>query len=286
MNDDAPACRPPAASGQRGPGSGRAVPGPSGRILPALLIGAVAGLLSGLFGVGGGILLVPALVALLGMDQRRAAATSLVAIMPAALVGAVSYGLRGEVSLSAAALVVMGSLLGTQAGVRLLHRLPGRALSWIFVGFIGLVLIGQQLSTPVRSGELALSPARCAALVGIGLVAGVLAGLVGVGGGVVVVPGLEIVLGAGDLLARGTSLAAMVPTALSGTVGNLRRGSAEVRVGLLAGTASAAASPLGAMLAAHMSPIAARWLFNGFLLLAAVAVLRRRRPRRAQEPQE
>lgn len=248
-----------------------------GRTLAPLLIGACAGLLSGLFGVGGGILLVPALVAVLGMDQRRAAATSLVSIMPAALVGAISYGLRGEVSLSAAALLVAGSLAGTQIGVRLLHRLPTRALRWIFVGFVALVIVGQSLSAPVRAGELALDAPRCAALVGIGLVAGLLAGLVGVGGGVVVVPGLEVVLGAGDLLARGTSLAAMVPTAVSGTAGNLRRGSADLRVGLLAGAASAAASPVGTMLAACLSPVAARWLFTAFLLVAVVSVLRRRR---------
>lgn len=250
---------------------------PASRTLVPLMIGACAGLLSGLFGVGGGILMVPALVAVLGLDQRRAAATSLVAIMPAALVGAISYGLRGELSLSAAALLVAGSLVGTQIGVRLLHRLPTGALRWVFVGFVALVIVGQGLSAPVRAGELALDAPRCAALVGIGMVAGLLAGLVGVGGGVVVVPGLEIVLGAGDLLARGTSLAAMVPTAVSGTVGNLRRGSADLRVGLLAGVASAAASPLGAVLAAHLSPTVARWLFTAFLLVVVVSVLRRRR---------
>ncbi|WP_415504611.1 TSUP family transporter [Actinomyces slackii] len=109
----------------------------------------------------------------------------------------------------------------------------------------------------------------------VGLVAGVMAGLVGVGGGVVVVPGMEIVLGAGDLLARGTSLAAMVPTALSGTVSNLRRGSADLRIGLLAGLASAATSPAGAALAAGLSPAVGRWLFSAFLLLAALSVIHR-----------
>ncbi|WP_415504606.1 sulfite exporter TauE/SafE family protein, partial [Actinomyces slackii] len=125
--------------------SQRADAQPWGRRALAGLVGAGAGLLSGLFGVGGGIVLVPALVVVLGLDQRRAAATSLVAIMPAALVGALSYGLRGEVSLIAAALLVLGSLLGTQIGVRLLHRLPTRALSWVFVAFIIVVLIGQRL---------------------------------------------------------------------------------------------------------------------------------------------
>lgn len=259
-----------------------------GGLALACLVGAGAGLLSGLFGVGGGIVLVPALVTVLGLDQRRAAATSLVAIVPAALVGAMSYGLRAEVSLLAAALVVLGSLAGTQVGVRLLHSLPTRALTWIFVAFIALVLVAQRMSVPVRGIPLALSPGRCVALVCLGLVAGLLAGLVGVGGGVVVVPGLEIVLGASDLLARGTSLAAMVPTAVAGTAGNLRRGGVELRVGLLAGAASAACSPVGSFLAAGMSPVTGRWLFSAFLLIAAVSVLyrarRRRQPRTPPKP--
>ena len=62
---------------------------------PVLLTGAAAGFLAGLFGVGGGLVIVPALMAALGMDQRRAAATSLAAIVLTAAVGSVSYGLRG-----------------------------------------------------------------------------------------------------------------------------------------------------------------------------------------------
>ena len=61
-----------------------------------LLTGAGAGFLSGLFGVGGGLVIVPALMTVLGMSQRRAAATSLAAIVLTAAVGSVSYGLRGR----------------------------------------------------------------------------------------------------------------------------------------------------------------------------------------------
>ena len=78
-----------------------------------LLTGAGAGFLSGLFGVGGGLVIVPALMTVLGMSQRRAAATSLAAIVLTAAVGSVSYGARGEVSLLAAGLLVVGALVGS-----------------------------------------------------------------------------------------------------------------------------------------------------------------------------
>lgn len=67
-------------------------------ILTCVGIGLAAGLLSGLFGVGGGTVIVPMLVLLLGFDQRRAAGTSLAAIVPMASVGVISYALHGAVA--------------------------------------------------------------------------------------------------------------------------------------------------------------------------------------------
>ncbi|WP_338063928.1 sulfite exporter TauE/SafE family protein [Actinomyces ruminis] len=107
---------------------------PSKRRWPAIvLMGLGAGFLAGLFGVGGGLVIVPALMAFAGMDQRHAAATSLVAIVPTSIVGAVSYGVQGQVSLVAAVFLIIGSLIGAQIGVRLLRTLPARILPWIFV---------------------------------------------------------------------------------------------------------------------------------------------------------
>ena len=82
------------------------------RTFALVAIGVVAGLLSGLFGVGGGVVVVPALMAFAHMDQRRASATSLVAIAPAAVVGAATYAVQGEVHwLAALTLAVWQSML-------------------------------------------------------------------------------------------------------------------------------------------------------------------------------
>lgn len=248
---------------------------------PVLLTGAAAGFLAGLFGVGGGLVIVPALMAALGMDQRRAAATSLAAIVLTAAVGSVSYGLRGQVHPLAAAVLVAGSLVGAQIGTRLLRRLPAAALPWIFVAFVGFV-VSQQLHAPVREAALVLDAPRGAALAGVGLLAGILSGLVGVGGGAVIVPGLELVVGVGDLMARGTSLLVMIPTAIAGTRSNARHGVVDLRTGLLVGAAAATTAPAGAAVAAAVSPATGSLLFNIFLLAVVANTLRRERARRRQ----
>lgn len=259
--------------------------GPGGAAGPTVRLVAVglgAGLLAGLLGVGGGLVLVPALVALVGMDQRRAAATSLVAIVPTAVVGAATYGVQGQVSVPAALLLATGSLAGVRLGVALLHRLPAGVLPWLFTGFLVLVVVSQQVVVPVREAALVLDAPHGVVLVGIGLVAGVMSGLIGIGGGVVVVPGLQVVMGLGDLLARGTSLLVMVPTALWGTAGNLARGSADLRTGTVAGVAAAAASPVGALVAERLSPRAGSAVFGCFLVVVLIHQLRRARPLRRQ----
>lgn len=248
-----------------------------GRGIALILAGALAGFLAGLFGVGGGLIVVPALMTILGMDQRRAAATSLVAIAPAAVVGAISYGSRGQLSLIAAVCLIAGSLVGARIGVRLLHWISARVLPWLFVGFIVLVFISQQIVLPVRESEVHINVVNAIILALVGLLAGILSGLIGVGGGLVVVPGMQIALGVGDLLARGTSLAMMIPTTLMGTWANLKRGNVDIQAGLSVGIVAAICSPLGVATAAHLSVRAGAIAFYAFLVFAAVSVLYRGR---------
>ena len=108
--------------------------------------GAGAGFLSGLFGVGGGLVIVPALVLLVGMAQHRAHATSLAAIVPIALVGALIFGRANSVDLVAAALLIVGSLAGVQLGARLMGRLSGERLALVFGGFVLVVAVTMLLS--------------------------------------------------------------------------------------------------------------------------------------------
>ncbi|MDO4258486.1 MAG: sulfite exporter TauE/SafE family protein [Actinomycetaceae bacterium] len=240
-------------------------------------VGIAAGFLSGLFGVGGGVIIVPALVAILGMDRRRASATSLLSIILTASIGAISYGIRGDISIIGSAILVCGALIGTYIGTKLLRVLPAKILPWTFVAFIVIVIISQQFHIPTRGSELILDPLRIVALIGIGLLSGVFAGLVGVGGGSIIVPGMQLCAGVGDLLARGTSLLVMIPTAISGTWSNSRYHLVDWRTGLVLGICAAAITPLGAWVAALLTPQIGTLLFTLFLIGIAIETIMRSR---------
>ena len=103
------------------------------------LIGLVAGVFSTVFGVGGGIVLVPLLMALVGMPTHAAAATSLGAILVTASAGALLYAARGEVRLGYAVLVGVPAVAGALIGTHLQQRLSGRALTLAFSALLAVI---------------------------------------------------------------------------------------------------------------------------------------------------
>jgi uncharacterized protein len=107
------------------------------------LIGLVAGVFSTLFGVGGGIVVVPLLVALAAFPTHAAAATSLGAILVTATAGVLLYALRGEVRPAYAALVGVPAVAGAIAGTQFQQRVSGRNLTLAFAGL--LVVVGTWL---------------------------------------------------------------------------------------------------------------------------------------------
>ena len=107
-----------------------------------IAIGCLAGVLAGLFGVGGGILFVPTLVLVLGLTQLHAEATSLLAILPTALVGTWRQRRYGNVDLRVAAWIGVASIAGVQLGVVIAESLPEHALRRLF-GALLLVTAAQ-----------------------------------------------------------------------------------------------------------------------------------------------
>ncbi|HET7555877.1 MAG TPA: sulfite exporter TauE/SafE family protein [Gaiellaceae bacterium] len=106
-----------------------------------VLIGLTAGLFSALFGVGGGIVVVPLLILVAHFDERPAMATSLAAIGLIALVGAVTYAFHGEVKVGAAAVVGLPGAVGAVAGAWLQQRLETRTLTLAFAGLLAAVAV-------------------------------------------------------------------------------------------------------------------------------------------------
>ena len=105
-------------------------------VVVVALVGLAAGVLGGLFGVGGGIIFVPALALGLGLTQLHAEATSLLAIIPTAVVGSWRQLRYGNIDVRAAAAVGVASILGVQGGVLIAESLPESLLRRLFGGLL------------------------------------------------------------------------------------------------------------------------------------------------------
>jgi uncharacterized membrane protein YfcA len=110
-------------------------------VILAAVLGAVAGILSGMFGIGGGILFVPTLALVLSLSQVKAEATSLLAIVPVALVGAIRQYRYGNVEVRDGLIVGALSAVGVAGGVVLANVLPNRTLRVLFAAVMVLVAL-------------------------------------------------------------------------------------------------------------------------------------------------
>lgn len=99
----------------------------------AVILGLGAGFFSGLFGIGGGVIIVPGLVLWLGLDQHRASATSLTVIVVAATTAALSFAADGDVDWTAALTVLIGSGVAAFVAARAMARIPSVWLARAFV---------------------------------------------------------------------------------------------------------------------------------------------------------
>lgn len=246
-----------------------ALDGSARSIIVLIVVGMLVGVLSGMFGIGGGTVIVPALV-WLGLSQRNAAATSMLAIVPTAISGVVSYAAGGNVDWLAAALLFCGMFVGGQVGSWLLSRLPELALRWIFVVFLVFVVVDQVSFVPSRDHQIAMTVATGVCLALLGVVIGTLAGLLGIGGGALAVPSLSMLFGASDLVARGTSLLAMFPNSITTSAANLKRRLAHVKTALIIGVTAAATAPLGTWIAGEVSPRVGAIMFACYLCVLLV----------------
>ncbi|WP_394553191.1 sulfite exporter TauE/SafE family protein [Agromyces sp. MMS24-JH15] len=251
-------------------------------VLRLVVIGLAGGFLSGLFGVGGGIIMVPLLMWLARLDQRRASATSLAAILPASIAGSIGYLVGGQVDWLAALFVAIGSIAGSWIGALLLRRLPLTVLRWGFIALLVLIAIRMLLVDVPERGEahIEITPLIAVLLLGFGLFVGIASGLFGIGGGLIMVPVFIGGFGMGDLVAKGTSLLVMIPTSITGTVANVRAKLVDLRQGLTVGIAAVVASFGGVAMSFWLSPDVATWLF--VVLLAFVIVQLSIRAIRAQ----
>ena len=181
-------------------------------------LGFITGFISAFLGIGGGVILVPALVILLAFPIKQAVVTSLTVIPAMALTGiAVNFlAARENIRLDAALLMVVGSIVGARIGALLVKKVHSDILKILFACLmitIGLKQAGIADFPLSTAGE---AHAGVLWLVALGLAAGISSAFFGIGGGVIMVPALNLFFGLPMHHAIATSLTVIFPTSLAG----------------------------------------------------------------------
>ncbi len=275
--------------------------------LKALVVGAVSGVLSGMFGIGGGMITTPAIRLLLGGSAIVAVATPLPIIIPTAITGAIGY-VRREIADVRAGLIVGGSgALAAVVGAYATRWIGGSALM-IATGVLVVYMSADMLLASRRAGPGAHAPEAAASaseegpllvsddvpvaedtappapadrpapvsalkLAVLGLGAGLYSGLLGLGGGFVIVPALIRLFGFGTKRAIGTSLVAIAILSVPGTITHALLGHIDWRLAIALSVTVIPGAWLGARVTAAASERHVRAAFAIMLAVVGVVML-------------
>ena len=243
----------------------------------AMLAGVGAGALSGMFGIGGGIVLVPVLGALLGLDQHKAQGISLATMLaPVGLPAVLHYRKAGHpIRWRLVGYLICGFVLGVTAGSLLANAIPARPLRWTFIGFLLLMALRYAMVARDSAASEPRPEVSPRALLGFGLaigaLGGLMSGLLGIGGGAIAIPLLALWMGLPQHEAQVTSLALMLPPiGLPGVLVYAGGHGLPWMLLLFAGCGFAGGALMGARFATGMRTRALQAVFAGFMVLLAV----------------
>jgi len=251
----------------------------------AIVLGLAVGVCSGLLGIGGGVVMVPAFRLLFGMSALASTATSLFTIIPTSISGAITH-IRNRTCIPKLGLALgIGGACTSPVGVWLANLSP----AWLVMlamaavlAYSAFTMFRKALKAPKTGATSAKSavPAQfeMPALTGkqlaigacIGLGAGLISGYVGVGGGFIMIPLMISILGIPMRMASGTSLVAVLILAIPGAVSQGLLGNIDYLMGIATACGTIPGAVLGAWLANRIPERTLRFLFAGFLLIAAV----------------
>ena len=244
------------------------------------LIGIIAGIMSGMFGIGGGIIIVPTLIAFLGMDILDANATSLAAmLLPVGILGVITYYKAGYIKIKDSLWISLGLLFGSYFGaelalsvnVHLLARFYAAFLLYVALSYINLpALLGKKKDeTANLEGEA--KKHSFLHFIGLGTFAGVIAGMFGKGGGIVIVPVLTKFFKYQPKAATATSLAALqLPVGLPSVIVYAKSGHLDLMLAALMACGIVAGVMVGSKVAIKMPSATFKKIYAVFLVGVAI----------------
>lgn len=235
----------------------------------ACLIGAVLGLLGG----GGSILMLPMLIYVANIDAKTAIAMSLLLVGATSLVGTLMQARTGFVQWRAGAIFGAGAMMGAFGGGNLAHLLAAKVLLALF----GVIMLVTALAMLRRRTDSAQTPRRAAvaAMLLIGAAVGLLAGMVGAGGGFLIVPALTLLGGVALREAVGTSLLVITLQSFAGLAGHLAHVHLDVRLTTVLCGATILGTLVGTAFAKHLSVQTLRNAFAWLVLSMGIFFLSR-----------
>ena len=261
-----------------------------------LIIGIIAGIMAGMFGIGGGIVMVPALMTLKGFSITQANGASLTALMmPVGILAVIEYKKKNLIDYKVASFMALGLLLGVYFGSRLALTLPVMLLKqiygifllavfWKFFDFktikrkeIILNTVGNNLIENVVDNEsislLNKMKKRSSIfyLLPLAIIAGILSGMFGIGGGLVIVPIMITLLKFSAKKAVGTSLAALLlPVALPGVLTYYYAGQLEIQSSLIMALGLILGSFAGAKITISLPSPFIKRIYAFFILIIGI----------------
>ncbi|GFM64740.1 UPF0721 transmembrane protein [Pseudomonas cichorii] len=238
-----------------------------------VLMGAAMGTLGGLFGIGGGLVAIPALGVLFGLDQQLAQGTALLMVLPNVLLALWRYNQRNRVLLRNALMLIVPSFFLAWLTSLLAVRVDPQHMRLGFVIFLILLTIFNlaQMFSRKSQASTQLRHVNWLWLLGVG--SGVTGGLFGVGGGVVATPILTSVFGATQVVAQGLALTLAVPSTAITLFTYALHDHVNWSMGIPLAIGGLASVSWGVRLAHSMPERLLRYLFCLFLVFCAVILM-------------
>ncbi|HNX28394.1 MAG TPA: sulfite exporter TauE/SafE family protein [Syntrophomonadaceae bacterium] len=252
-------------------------------VLLSIIIGILAGILGAILGIGGGVIMLPMSGLLLGFEPAVAVGTTLFAVFFTAVSGAYGHYKNGNVRIKDGLLIGAGGVIGLlpaswlfkhylSTDTELLEALLG--LLFLFFTFrmaADLVKEWQGKSDP--RGEIAQQQYNYIKPVLLGSITGAFSGILGIGGGFIMVPGLLLLIGSTPIQAVGTSLFAMIAISGIGGLIKLNQGFVVLPVGILLGAGTIIGAQIGVRISNRIRPVIFKGLFTLLFLCLAVTYL-------------
>lgn len=236
-----------------------------------IALGLLLGTLGGLFGIGGGLIAIPVLGVLFGLDQQLAQGTALVMVVPNVLLALWRYHQRNRIDLRHALALALSSFVLALFGASWAVNLDPESMRVAFVGFLIALalynLLRMLMRPPASSGQLR-HPWPWLAVLGSG--SGLLGGLFGVGGAVIATPILTSVFGTSQVVAQGLSLALAAPSTGVTLVTYALHGHVNWMLAIPLAIGGLLSISWGVRLAHALPERMLRVLFTAFLLLCAL----------------